>query len=172
MDTHLIDELAHIRQFAGLSDSELSDLFDTTPDAVRGWFHGDHIPDETAVRIRSVSDVVRSSAASPTHLGEARRLTEPRAELDGRSTLRAAADKGLDPARKRDPFEEAARRALEEGSETSGLPSEAGLSPGAGKTPDSTTRVESTGVDDDIPAHPSLGPPPRREHGDDGHDGS
>jgi hypothetical protein len=66
--------------------------------------------------------------------------------------------------RRRDVFEEAARRATEGGSQTSGLPSEAGLGPSAGNTPDSTTRMDDSRVDrDDIPVHPSLGAPPRRE---------
>ena len=66
--------------------------------------------------------------------------------------------------RERDVFEEAARRAIEGGSQTSGLPSEAGLGPSAGNTPDSTTRVDDSRMDrDQIPAHPSLGRPPRRE---------
>jgi hypothetical protein len=66
--------------------------------------------------------------------------------------------------RERDVIEDAARQAAEGGSQTSGLPSEAGLAPSAGNTPDSTTRVDTSGMDhDDVPAHPSLGAPPRRE---------
>jgi hypothetical protein len=71
---------------------------------------------------------------------------------------------GRERRRRRDPFEEAARRATEGGSQTSGLPSEAGLSPSAGNTPDSTTRVDHSEVDDEIPAHPSLGSPPRKQN--------
>ena len=72
--------------------------------------------------------------------------------------------RGRGRRRRRDAFEEAARRAVEGGSQTSGLPSEAGLGPSAGNTPDSTTRVHASGVDpDDIPVHPSLGSPPRTE---------
>jgi hypothetical protein len=72
--------------------------------------------------------------------------------------------RGRGRRRRRDVFEEAARRATEGGSQSSGLPSEAGLGPSAGNTPDSTTRVDSSRVDrGDTPVHPSLGPPPRRE---------
>lgn len=72
--------------------------------------------------------------------------------------------RGRERRRERDVFEEAARQAMEGGSQTSGLPSEAGLSPSAGNTPDSTTRVDTSAMDgDDVPAHPSLGAPPRRE---------
>ena len=77
---------------------------------------------------------------------------------------------GQDRRHQRDSLEEAGQRATEEGSETSGLPSEAGLSPGAGNTPDSTTHVDSSRVHDVIPVHPSLGAPPRGGHAD--HDDS
>ena len=64
---------------------------------------------------------------------------------------------GQDRRHQRDSLEEAGQRATEEGSETSGLPSEAGLSPGAGNTPDSTTHVDSSRVHDEIPVHRGAG---------------
>jgi hypothetical protein len=88
----LIDDLAYIRQFVGLSDSELAELCGVSADTVRGWFDGGEIPRDLAPRIQRVAQEVRRHAADPTRLDTARRLTEPRPELNGRSILRAVAD--------------------------------------------------------------------------------
>jgi hypothetical protein len=118
--------------------------------------------------VDTTDHAAQSRNREPASESERRRQEERRVQAEeGRGQ-----DPNYDPERpqRRDPFEEAARRALEEGSQTSGLPSEAGLSPGAGNTPDSTTRVDSSEVENDIPVHPSLGQPPRRDAPDDDQD--
>jgi hypothetical protein len=87
-----VDDLAYIREFVGLTDSELAELFGASTEEVHEWLHGVEMPPDTARRIHAVADFVRRTPAEPTDLDAARRLREPRPELGGRSPLRAAAD--------------------------------------------------------------------------------
>jgi hypothetical protein len=63
--------------------------------------------------------------------------------------------------RERDPLEEERQRARQD-TEGTQLPSERGLGPGAGETPVADVEVDPEETDD-VPSHPSLGSPPRRE---------
>jgi transcriptional regulator with XRE-family HTH domain len=85
-------DLAYIRQFAGLSDEEVARLFGASLSELRGWLETDRIPGPTAERIRAVAEHVRRSAADPTRLGVAHELTAPREELGGRSVLERVAE--------------------------------------------------------------------------------
>ncbi len=68
-----------------------------------------------------------------------------------------------DRAERRDPLEEERTRARE-GAEGTQLPSERGLGPGAGETPVADVEVdEAEPAAHDVPTHPSLGAPPRRD---------
>jgi hypothetical protein len=103
----ITDDLAYIRQFAGLSDEELARLFAATPEMVRSWFDTGDVAEPTATRIREVAERVRSSAADPTRLHIAAELRAPREELGGRSILEesAAGRPDTDTAPRRAPGE-------------------------------------------------------------------
>lgn len=62
---------------------------------------------------------------------------------------------------RREPLEEERERARQ-AAEGSQLPSERGLGSGAGETPVADMEVDEDSSDD-VPSHPSLGAPPRRE---------
>lgn len=63
---------------------------------------------------------------------------------------------------RRDPEEEERDRARR-ASEGTQLPSERGMGPGAGETPVADVEVDPEAAPDDVPSHPSLGSPPRRD---------
>jgi hypothetical protein len=60
------------------------------------------------------------------------------------------------------PEEEERERARSGAAEGTQLPSEQGQGPGAGETPIADVEVERDATDD-VPTHPSLGSPPRRD---------
>ena len=64
MGASLIDDLAYIRQFAGLSDAELGEPFGVPPGTVRAWFEGGDIPPDTHPRIERVAQKVRDNASA------------------------------------------------------------------------------------------------------------
>ena len=63
---------------------------------------------------------------------------------------------------RRNPEEEERDRARRAAEDTQ-LPSERGLGPGAGETPVADLGVDPEAAPDDVPSHPSLGTPPRRD---------
>jgi hypothetical protein len=63
---------------------------------------------------------------------------------------------------RRDPLEEERERARGSAEGTQ-LPSERGQGPGAGETPVADVEVDPEAAPEDVPTHPSLGAPPRRE---------
>ena len=87
-----VQDLAYIRQFAGLSDEEVARLFGASPEELRGWLETERVPGPTAESIRAVAEHVRRSVAAPTRLEVARELTAPREELGGLSVLQQVAE--------------------------------------------------------------------------------
>jgi transcriptional regulator with XRE-family HTH domain len=92
MSPTVVDDLAYVREFIGLTDSELAELFRASTEEVQEWLHGGDVRPETAERVHAVADFVRRTPANPTNLGASQHLREPKPEFHGRSLLQAVAD--------------------------------------------------------------------------------
>jgi hypothetical protein len=95
MTPTVTEDLAYVREFVGLANSELAGLFGASSEQVDEWLHDGDVPPDAARRVHAVADFVRRTPAKPTDLDTSRRLREPRPDLGGRSLLQAVADGDL-----------------------------------------------------------------------------
>jgi hypothetical protein len=72
MSPTVVDDLAYVREFTGLTGSELAELFHTSTEEMQDWLRGGEVPSAITERVHAVAAFVRRTPANPTNLAAER----------------------------------------------------------------------------------------------------